>query len=402
VNIALISLWIALGAVLFTTALTTSLRAFGALTAARCGRYRARVSEELAAYAVGARDEPPPPPSGRLEQRVLHEELARLAANLKGDAHQLLAGLFDAYGLVETVGRDLGSDHPLAAIRAAELAGIMHASECVPILRARLDSSDPLIRLACARALSEIGALDAMPRIVATLGADGDVSELGRVLMGFGAGAEPLLRLRLRGARRAQERRIAAVTLGEMHAHPAVADLIEALSDPDDEVQAAAARALGQIGEQSASGALVALLQRVDAGVGRVAAASALGMLDDPSAAPALVTALGAEDWDIRNAAARSLVALGEPGLAEVSAAVGTIPPRGVAHFAGLLDVANGLGPLIEAAAGGDAAMHRLTHAVCESGVRSRLRDLASGADGGSPSVGAYALAVLNDAAAPR
>jgi hypothetical protein len=46
--------------------------------------------------------------------------------------------------------------------------------------------------------------------------------------------------------------------------------------------------------------------------------------------------------------------------------------------------------------------MDRLTHAVCESGVRSRLRELACGGDGGSESVSAYALAVLHDARAAR
>ncbi|HUO69380.1 MAG TPA: HEAT repeat domain-containing protein [Solirubrobacteraceae bacterium] len=394
-TIALVAFWIALGAVVLTTALATSLRAFGALTAARRERYRAEISEPLAAFAVGAVDDPPPPPAGRFEQRVLHEELARLAPHLKGDARAQLTGLFERYGLVESVARDLRSEHPLTAIRAAELAGIMHASECVPTLRERLDG-DPLVRLACARALAEIGAADAMPQIVAALAESGTATELGHTLMSFGPRAEPVLREQLRSAPTDAQRRIAASTLGEIHAHAAVADLVDALGDRDTELRAAAARALGQIGEQSAGTALVALL--VAAGGGRdvacAAAATALGMLDDPAGAAALVIALAAGDWDVRNAAARSLVALGDRGLAEVATRIDGLPSAAIAHFAGMLDVADRLGPVIARAAAGDPAMDRIARAACACGVRSRLRELATGGD---EDVSGYANALLHE-----
>ena len=60
-NIALISLWIALGAVLLTTAMTTSLRAIGAVSGSRRERYRSEIAEQLAAYAVGAATTRPRP-----------------------------------------------------------------------------------------------------------------------------------------------------------------------------------------------------------------------------------------------------------------------------------------------------------------------------------------------------
>ena len=184
------------------------------------------------------------------------------------------------------------------------------------------------MRLSCARALGEIGAAESMPQIVAALAQDGDAIELGEILMSFGTRAEPLLRERLCTAATAQERRIAAVTLGEIHAHSAVGDLVDSLEDPDPELRAAAARALGQIGERSASSALVAQLNRPDPGSAGVAAATALGMLDDPSTARALVRALGGEDWNVRNAAAQSLVAFGDRGVAEVAAGLDDYPGR--------------------------------------------------------------------------
>ena len=174
-----------------------------------------------------------------------------------------------------------------------------------------------------------------------------------------------------------------------------MADLVDALEDADAELRAAAARALGQIGERSATPALVAQLERPDPGWSGVAAATALGMLDDPSAARALVRALAVEDWDVRNAAARSLVAFGERGLAEVAGAIDRFPARGIAHFAGLLDVADQLGPVIERAAAGEPAMDRLARAASESGVRSRLHERA----GGSDPVSGYANLILHERA---
>jgi hypothetical protein len=82
-SIALLSLWVAVAAVAATTAITAGLRAFSALDGGRRERYRRRISEELAAYAVGATEEPPPAPRGRLQQCVMHAELARLVPNLK-------------------------------------------------------------------------------------------------------------------------------------------------------------------------------------------------------------------------------------------------------------------------------------------------------------------------------
>jgi HEAT repeat protein len=396
VTIALISLWIAIGAVALTTGLAISLRTFAALTGARRERYRVVVAEGLAAYAVGAADDPPPAPSGRLQQRVMHDELARLAPNLKGDSRRLLTDAFVSYGLIGSVTRDLRSAQTLTAIRAAELAGVMHLTDCVPILVERL-GAEPLMRLACARALAEIGASDAVPRIVDSLTRGGNAVELGEILMSFGVDAEPILRERLREASTAPERRLAAVTLGEIHAYSAVGDLEQALADADPELRAAAARALGKIGEHSATSTLIEELDRAAPPFVGVAAATALGQLDHPLATPALVRALSAADWELRNAAARSLVAFGDRGVNEVVAHLDQIPVAGIAHFAGLLDVADRMGSIIDRAADGDARMDRLARAACASGVRSRLEECAAHAAG--PACG-YAAAVLRDARA--
>jgi HEAT repeat protein len=400
-SIAMISLWIAVGAVSFTTAVAAGLRGFGAVTGARRERYRDRVSEQLAAFAVGAGDgEPPPRPRGRLEQRVMHEELARLAPNLKGDARDLLGSLFSGYGLLDSARRDLRSDHPLAAIRAAELIGIMGVRDCEGLLAERLSADDPVIRLACARALADIGGADSMPRIVEALSrGGGNELELGEILRSFGSRAEPLLRERLQAGRSAGERRLAAVTLGEIHAASAVGDLVACLSDDDLELAARAARALGTIGDSSATEPLVSVLEQSAVRIVRVAAAGALGMLDDPRGGPGLVAALEDASWEVRDAAARALADLGETGLDAVVDAVVIRAferaPVGLAHFSGVLDARDRLGAVIERAALGDAGCDRFVLLAWAGGVRSRLEEVAAGGSVAS----SYAIGVLGQQA---
>jgi hypothetical protein len=397
VSLALISLWVAVGAVSCTTAITAGLRGIAALAATRRERYRERVSEQLAAFAVGASDEPPAAPRGRLEQRVMHQELARLAPNLKGAARELLGSLFVSYGLIESARRDLRSEHPIAAIRAADLVGIMGATETAPLLRGRLSDPDPLIRLACARALAELGVVAAIPEIVQALSdGGGRGSELGGILLSFGAASAPLLRRRLREAPSPQERRQAAVALGEIHANAAVPELVAALCDPDDEVCTRAMRALAAIGDGAAVAPMISLLERPRSWFVHVAAATALGMLDDPAAAPSLARTLNAEDWALRNAAARALVDLGDSGLEAVLGRIDEISSPGIAHLAGLLDVADRMRPIIDRAAAGDVGMDRFARTACAAGVRCRMDEVASSEDSASQ----YATEVLESVGA--
>ena len=187
------------------------------------------------------------------------------------------------------------------------------------------------------------------------------------------------------------ERRLAAVALGHIASRQARPELSLVLDDPDDELVADAARALGQLGDIRATAALIALLRDSRPWFVRVTAAGALGALEDPAAVPALVEELGAEDWDLRNAAARSLVALNSDGFDVVIAAVATTSDRGIAHFAGLVDVAGRMESIVRRASGGDAAADRFVRRACAAGVRARLDELAAG----SLEVGCYAASVL-------
>jgi HEAT repeat protein len=396
VSLLLVAFWTAAAFVCVTVALTVSVRISSGVARRRLGRYRDVVGGHLFAYVADTREDRPPPPHGRFQQRVLRRDLVALMPSVKGEAAERVADLFVGYGLEEVARRDLGSRDSLTRIRAAEALGVMRVADAKPWLEEQLAHHDPLLRLACARALADLGAVDAMPAVMLALnqvGAQtGDVEE---VLLAFGPGGVPFLRrLLVMGSR--SERRLAVVTLGHIGSHVALGDLRAALSDGDDELVASAARALGELGDSSITDSLVELLGGARPWFVRVAAASALGALEAPAAAPALTDALNAEEWDLRNAAARSLVLLDDKGLTAVVAAGDSLSDQGFAHFAGLLDVAGRLDAIVGGAADGDHDRDRFVRRASEVGVCARLEGLAAG----SKHVNRYAAGVLASAGA--
>ena len=383
--------WCAAGAVCVTLGLAIVVRGSTAIARWRLARYESSVRDHLTAFVVGARDDPPPPPNGRFEQRIVRGDLVALLPSVKGEAATRVAEVFGACGLVEVAHRDLEARDSLTRIRAADALGALRVSAAEPWLIARLHHRDPLLRLACARALAEVGAVNELPEIMAALaevGAEpGDVVE---VMIAFGPRGVPFL-TELLVAGSLSERRLAAVALGHIASHHVLPELSATLEDPDDELVANAAGALGQLGDLKATPALIALLRDHRPLFVRVAAATALGALEDRRAAAALAEELDAEEWDLRNAAARSLVALDADGFNAVIAAADAISDRGIAHFAGLVDVAGRMESVVRRASGGDAECDRFVRRALAAGVHARLDELAAG----SLEVGHYAASVL-------
>jgi HEAT repeat protein len=270
----------------------------------------------------------------------------------------------------------------------------MQVTQAEPWLVAGLGHHDPLLRLACARALADLRATDALPRIIAALReVDAEPGDVEEILVAFGSAGVPFLR-RMLADGSAVEHHLAAIALGYIGSYQALPELRDALVSADDELVAAAARALGQVGDSKAIVLLIELLGGVRPWFVRVAAARALGALGDQSAAPALVTALESDEWDVRNAAARSLVALDWAGIEAVGSALDKVPDAGLAHFAGLVDVAWRLESIIARAATGDQQLDRFVRRACAVGVYARLEDLAAGPG----EVRRYAASVLASA----
>ncbi|MDQ6819058.1 MAG: HEAT repeat domain-containing protein, partial [Actinomycetota bacterium] len=367
VELAVIVLLICSASLALTTALSVAMRTTGGLAARRLGTYRAAVSAQLTSFLVGAEDEPPPPPRGRMQQGVMCDLMLSIGSNLRGEAAERVAALFRAYGLVDPARRDLRAHQSLTRIRAAEALGAMGVQDAVPWLQEGLVHEDHQLRFACSRSLSALGAVGMIADVDAALGED--ESALGEridVLVGFGPASIPHLIGHLAEDRSSRQRWLAAEALGELRAAEAVPALVRALDAGDDEFAARGARALGRIGEGSSASALARTVASERPWFVRAAATTALGAVGGPHGAEMLVNALSAERWEIRDAAARGLAAHDNHGIDAVTARMDTLADDAVAHFIGACDVTGQLDRIIARGADGDPG--------CDALVRRALR----------------------------
>ncbi len=170
-------------------------------------------------------------------------------------------------------------------------------------LRLGLLSPDPARRAASAEALGALAHPDAEPGLITALSDE-----------------DPLVRQAAAGALDALPRTRATIFA-----------LVDALSDEDLGVRERAARSLGRLGDPTAVGPLLDLLER-----GSPAAARALGEIGDPRALPPLLDALGQPELVV--AAAEALRRLGEPAALDAldAAAAGEGPGAEAARDAAL------------------------------------------------------------------
>lgn len=131
-------------------------------------------------------------------------------------------------------------------------------------------------------------------------------------------------------------RAAAAVALGRIGEGTGLRGLIEALKDPAPEVRVAAALALGQLRGDGAVTALGRTLSSDSSWWVRHAAAISLGRGRRPFAVGALAEALGSEPrWQVRLQAVKSLQELGTPRAAEAASVALADPDSGVRAAAG-------------------------------------------------------------------
>jgi hypothetical protein len=364
-------------------------------------RTRMRMREGVATFAVEVSDELPRALT-TFERRLLRETVLETAHELSGSARERLMASFAERGFIAEAERSLRSHLLLHRVRGAEIIGELGGLESVPALRKGLRDREPLVRFACAHALTRVGAEGLLDEVLAALSEGETVfsqGALAEVLLDSGPDSVAELRTLLGDPRQPRRRRLIVVVLGELRAFDAVPELVAALQDPDDELCARACHALGKIGDPDSAEALAAVA--VDGGrpwFVRTAAAGACGEIGDPRTADVLVDVLDSEEWYPRNAAAAALVRLGDAGLAAVCDRVYSLEPESVVHYWGMLDAAGLTEDTIVRAASGERRVRRFVRAAARAGATARLEELAAR----TSEVGRYAAIVLEpDPVAP-
>lgn len=292
-------------------------RALGDRRRRRDARLHPKVEATIAAYLVSGGEEPVERPRGRAERRLLRLAALEALDVLHGNERALVTQLLERTGIVADTARELLHRRGRTRRQAAEMLAEMRSASSVPTLAPALHEPDRDVRLACARALAEIGdpAYDQEVLDVADESADARSGAATAVLLTLGRRRPALLGDALAARRSVQLRRLAAAVCAELRLAQHQAALLRALGSEDEELVARAARALGAIGDFEAVPSLLGLLD--DPGRSwfvRLAAADALGQIGDPASAEALARQLHSESWSLRAKAATALAQLGPEG----------------------------------------------------------------------------------------
>ena len=203
---------------------------------------------------------------------------------------------------------------------AAELLGRVGGAKAVPalletVVATRTEDSD--VREVALRALARIADPRAVEPLIRAL-ENAEVwlgPRIADILSRHGeAVVAPLIAVLNEGNHR-PARAWAANVLGEVRAQRAFPSIVRLLDDPEDEVRAKAATALGRIGDRRAVGYLVDHLLSDPAPFVRARISVALGQLGGPEVIERLVRALGDPAWWVRMRTVEALEHVG--GIAE-------------------------------------------------------------------------------------
>jgi HEAT repeat protein len=313
------------------------------------------------------------------------EEQARSATGRPG----WLLEVYDQLGLVDKYIDKLRSARKWRdRAFAAELLGRVGGAKAVPALLETVQATqteDADVREIALRALARIADPGAVaPLTEALAGAEVWLApRIADILARHGElVVDPLIEL-LAESDRHPARAWAANVLGEVRAHRALPALVRALEDPDDEVRAKSATALGRLGDRRAIGHLLDHLLTDPAPFVRARIASTLGKFGGPEVVDRLVRALGDPAWWVRMRGVEALEQIGSVAQGPLLLALDDPDPeiRGRAAVSlERLGVPGHLLQMIESGEGAAEASQTLTR-FAAAGTRELLAELL-----GSPS----------------
>lgn len=238
-------------------------------------------------------------------RRVLRDRRTRIAG-VNPDAlddcelHALAAG----DDLVEQLERRLAHGRPLQRVAAASALGRIGSPTSLAPLSAALTDPDREVAYAAAQALARYDDPQAYEALLDALPG----ARVAALLEGFRSASARELIERRAASDDSEVRHWVAYLLGRL-ADPASAPVVETLSrDPDEDVRATAAEALGSFADANALSRLLS----DDSWVVRCHAAKAVGKARLAALAPRLAELLEDRSWWVRQNSALALAELGE------------------------------------------------------------------------------------------
>jgi len=219
--------------------------------------------------------------------------------------------------LLDAVRPIVDDPDPMLAAKAADVLSQWGDDYVLAALARMLRHSDPWVRLSAASSLAVLDHPDAVPLAAEATGdAEANVRAqacraLAEIRLPLSGRNLQLLRERLADDH-PSVRAAAATALGRVGNADDHAALRAALGDANEGVVAAAADALGRMDDRGAVPLLVGVLTSGTQAT-RVAAAAALGRIRDPEVVPALIDQLGHSDSIVRGEVMRSLSELDDP-----------------------------------------------------------------------------------------
>lgn len=270
-------------------------------------------------------------PAGALELDAV-EALVSLRETLRGANSTRIAELLERHGAVVRLEKSASHGRITARLDAIVALSNARIPSALPTLIEGVHDENEVISVASARAaartLARVEDLFDRDRAAAALARAIDARDLPYgiveevVVLAEDAATSLIDVLLLQIRPRAATVRAAIDGIGRLKLLVFAEEIVGFLGDPDDEVRAAALRAVSRLGflpEASHGIVISALTDEVD--FIRIHAATAARLLPRPQALASLGDRLGDRSWWVRRAAADALVALGPVGLARLGRA---------------------------------------------------------------------------------
>jgi HEAT repeat protein len=253
-----------------------------------------------------------PPP--RLDREVLEWILRDHIQAVRGSARERLIRAFDELGLVDTYVELLQKGRPWVRADAAEKLGVMRSIRAQEPLARAMDDPAPEVRIRAAKALGLIGGRGATAKLVSALMKPNLWSALRIADILASMGEESVTGLIDEIHKIPPASRLFVIDIfGRVRSLRAIPMLREQLRDPEPDVRARAAHALGQIGDPGSVPALLLALHD-EAWPVRAMSAKALGRIPGNLQVEGLCSVLTDSQWWVRANAAEALKSKGEAG----------------------------------------------------------------------------------------